>query len=422
MSTRKFEIDLAAAGTLGDRFIAQLDALRESEPVHWSAASKCWLVTRHADVDLALQGRLPLSTKRLVSIGLGAIPEQDRPRLFPTMMRYMPHFIIDLDPPDHTRLRRLLLKAFSKKVVDGVRPFVQQRINVLLDGLAQVGEVEFNEAVARQLPGSVILHLLGLPQEHLVRLRRWANALQQGIGVPFASVDALREADAAMAEMNEILLPELAYRRANPRNDLLTALVQASEDGETLTEDEMLGSLHLLIVAGHDTTSNTLAMGTALLARRPHAWAYLYEHPEHGLKWSLELMRQIAMSAAQPRIASADFEWHGRQIKLGDVVFLMLASANRDPRVFTDPDVFQPLRDNDRSMVFAPGLHHCIGHLLAKMQVTEFFCALVQRFSGAQLLDEQLHFMPQIAFRGLFDLRLRAIPRVKNEQSIRSSV
>jgi pimeloyl-[acyl-carrier protein] synthase len=407
MAVRGFDVDFSAAARLGNHFLDQLNDLRELDPVHWSEASRCWIVTRHSDVHMALQGEFPLSQKRLIAIGLGAVAAEERARLFPTIMKYVPSWIIDLDPPDHTRVRKLLVKAFNRKVVEGVRPFVRQRIGTLLNQLAHRPNIEFNEEIARQLPGSVILKLLGLPQEYITRLRGWSNALQEGIGVPFATVDALQRADQAMSDMNSILIPAIEERRATHRDDLLTSMIQVVDEGENLSLNEMLGSLHVLIVAGHDTTSNSLSLGVAALAQHPEIWAYLYQHPERSSEVCLELMRYIAMATSQPRIVASDFPWHGKHLKRGDIVFLMLASANRDQRVFQNPQTLDPHRNNDRSMVFAPGLHHCIGHLLAKMQVEEFFSALVKRFSRAQVLDESLHFMPQIAFRGLYDLHVQ---------------
>jgi cytochrome P450 len=407
----QFDVDISTVGILGNRFLAELSTLRETDPVHWSPSSRCWLITRHADVTEALSGALPLSNKRLVDIGLGAIAPADRARLFPTIMQYMPNWIIDVDPPDHTRLRKLLVKAFSKKVVERVRPFVRERVNTLLIDLARHPEVEFNEQIARQLPGSVILKLTGLSQDYLPRLRKWSNAFGEGIGAPYASIDALKRADEAMAEMNLILVDEISKRRDNPQDDLLSELMRAAEDGETLTRDEMLGALHVLIIAGHDTTSSTITLGLEALARHSDIWEYLYRNPDQSHDTCLELMRYIAMSTSQPRLASADFEWHGQLIKRGDIVFLMLAAANRDPRAFVRPEQIDPQRNLEHSLVFAPGLHHCIGHLLAKMQVTEFFSSLVRQFQGAEILDETLQFLPQVAFRGLHALNVRMKPR-----------
>ncbi|HKZ72990.1 MAG TPA: cytochrome P450 [Steroidobacteraceae bacterium] len=411
MRTQEFDVDISQVGRLGNAFLEELNKLRELDPVHWSAASRCWLITRHADVDDALQGKLPLSLKRNVNIIFGGIPEEERAKRFPTLMRYIPDWIIEQDPPEHPRLRKLLVKAFNKKVVDSVRPFVRERVALLMDKLERQPQLEFNEEIARLLPGSVILKLLGLSQDYFPKLRGWSAAFMEGIGVPYADMAAKKRADDAMAEMNAVFAAEIDERRRSPRDDLLSSMLAATEDGETLTEIEMLGALQVLIVAGHDTTSNTMTLGLAALAEHPDFWDYMYRRPEKTLECCLELMRYIAMSTSQPRIAAEDFTWHGKQLRKGDLIFLMLAAANRDPRAFENPEAMDVHRNNERSMVFAPGLHHCIGHLLAKMQVADFFGELVQRFEGAEILDPRLAFMPQVAFRGLYELNVRLKPR-----------
>lgn len=411
MQTQQFDVDISQVGRLGNGFLEELSRLRELDPIHWSAASGCWLITRHADVDDALQGRLPLSLKRIVNIMFGGMPVEERAQRFPTLMRYIPDWVIEQDAPEHPRLRKLLVKAFSKKMVDSVRPFVRERVALLMDTLENKPQLEFNEEIARLLPGSVILKLLGLSQDYFPKLRGWSAAFMEGIGVPYADLAAKQRADEAMAEMNAVFAAEIDARRRSPREDLLSSMLAATEDGETLTEIEMLGALQVLIVAGHDTTSNTMALGLAALAEHPEFWDYMYRHPEKTLECCLELMRYIAMSTAQPRIAAEDFTWHGKQLRKGDLIFLMLAAANRDPRTFENPEAMDVHRNNERSMVFAPGLHHCIGHLLAKMQVADFFGQLVQRFEGAEILDPRLNFMPQIAFRGLYELNVRMKPR-----------
>jgi len=410
MRTQEFDVDISQVGRLGNAFLEELNKLRELDPVHWSAASRCWLITRHADVDDALQGKLPLSLKRNVNIIFGGIPEEERAKRFPTLMRYIPDWIIEQDPPEHPRLRKLLVKAFNKKVVDSVRPFVRERVALLMDKLERQPQLEFNEEIARLLPGSVILKLLGLSQDYFPKLRGWSAAFMEGIGVPYADMAAKKRADDAMAEMNAVFAAEIDERRRSPRDDLLSSMLAATEDGETLTEIEMLGALQVLIVAGHDTTSNTMTLGLAALAEHPDFWDYMYRRPEKTLECCLELMRYIAMSTSQPRIAAEDFTWHGKQLRKGDLIFLMLAAANRDPRAFENPEAMDVHRNNERSMVFAPGLHHCIGHLLAKMQVADFFGELVQRFE-AEILDPRLAFMPQVAFRGLYELNVRLKPR-----------
>ncbi|MET0987442.1 MAG: cytochrome P450 [Steroidobacteraceae bacterium] len=403
----KFDVDISMVSALGNDLLVELSKLRELEPIHWSEASRGWIITRHADVDDALQGKFPLSLRRVERIIFGPLPDEEKAQL-PLLQRFIPHWPIEMDPPEHTRLRKLLVKAFSKKVVEAQKPFVQQRVKTLIDKLAQNPEVEFNEEIARQLPGSVILKLYGMPQEYLPKLKDWANSFQEGIGVPYATLELKKKAEQSMVEMTELFMAEIEKRRKNPQqDDLISSLLSASEGGDSLSEDEMLGALQLVLVAGHDTTSSTLTMGLAALADHPHLWDYMYKNPDKMLESSLELMRYISMSTTQVRVALNDFEWHGKQIKKGDFVWLMFAAANRDPRVFENPESIDPTRNNERSMVFAPGLHHCIGHLLAKLQVTEFFGQLVQRFEGAKVLDPRLNFMSQIAFRGLYHLNVR---------------
>ena len=197
MSTQpggSFDVDLSMTGQLGNRLLGELNKLRELDGIHWSEATGGWLITRHADVEDALQGKFPLSLRRVERIIFGPLPAEERAQL-PQLQRFIPHWPIEMDPPEHTRLRKLLVKAFSKKVVDAQRPFVQARVEMLMRKLEQQPQLEFNEQIARQLPGSVILKLFGLPQEHLERLKEWANAFQEGIGVPFADMAAKRRAE-----------------------------------------------------------------------------------------------------------------------------------------------------------------------------------------------------------------------------------
>jgi pimeloyl-[acyl-carrier protein] synthase len=164
-------------------------------------------------------------------------------------------------------------------------------------------------------------------------------------------------------------------------------------------------------VAGHDSTANTMTLITEALSRHPEAWAYMRAHPEDMPNCINELMRYVAMASGQPRLVAEDFEWHGQRLKKGEPVALLIAGANRDPRVFKDPEKLDFSRDNSASQVFAPGIHHCIGHLLAKMQLIEFFTALVERFDSVEVLDEKLDFMPAFVFRGMYGMNVRFHPR-----------
>jgi pimeloyl-[acyl-carrier protein] synthase len=409
-----FDVDLSRAGEMRNGLLAEIGKLRELERVHWSPASHCWMVSQHQDIVEAFGGTLPLSNHKMDKSSFGELSPEEARRRLPNLTRYPQFWITESDPPNHTRLRKLLSKAFGKSVVEGVRPFAQARVAYLMSKMRETPELEFNEGVARQLPGVVILKLLGLPDELYGHLKEWATSFTVALASALPKVEWLDRAERSMVEMNEIFRAQVAERRAHPGsdNDLLSLLLAARDRDDRLSEEELLGILQLIIVAGHDTTSNSMALGTVALAGHPDSWRYMREHPESTAQSVLEIMRYSAMSAAMPRVVREDFIWHDKRLKKGDIVFLMIAAGNRDPRAFAEPERLDLTRNNDNSLTFAPGLHHCIGHLLAKMQLNEYFGALVQHFDGATMLDNELNFLPQLVFRGVSSLNMRFHPRI----------
>ncbi len=408
-----FDVDLSRVAELRNGLLRDIGQLRELEAVHWSPASRCWIVTRHADIVDGFSGRLPLSNNKMALSSFGDIPLETALQKLPNLLHYPKFWITETDPPIHTKLRKLLVKAFSRPVVEGIRPFAQARVEYLMDKIARNPELEFNEEVARQLPGTVILKLLGLPDELYGHLKEWATAFTVALASRLPKLEWLERAERAMVEMNGIFREEIANRRANPRGeaDFLSQIISADGHEDALTEEELLGTLQLIIVAGHDTTANSMSLGVAALAKHPQAWAHMRQNPDLMGQSILEIMRYSAMSAAMPRLVSEDFSWHGKQLKRGEVVILMISSGNRDPRAYDDPERLDLTRRNDQSLTFAPGLHHCVGHLLARMQLGEFFSALVNRFDGAAVLDDELDFLPQLVFRGVGSLHMRFAPR-----------
>jgi cytochrome P450 len=318
----------------------------------------------------------------------------------------MPRILPNMDGPEHARLRKLFVKAFSRKIVEDLRPYVRERVATILDRAAARRDIEFNESVARQLPGAVILRLLGMSESYLDRLKAWTDGVTRALTAFDPQPEWLDELEVVVTEMLEVFRGEIEARRSAPRSDFITALVTAADEGDTLTVDEMIAALILVIIAGHDTTSNSMTLGVRALDRNPSTWAELRAHPERGVEAAVELMRYSAMSAGQPRLAAQDFEWRGRKIHRHDIVMLMIAGSNRDPQIFPNPEKLDLSRANDQSQTFAPGLHHCIGHLLAKLQLSEFFTALTQRFDRVEILEEP-EFTPNLVFRGVTGLKVR---------------
>jgi cytochrome P450 len=409
-NTQSHDISLAALTLAGDALLPELNRLREQDPIHWSATSGVWIVTGHAEIIDGLACKVPLSNASLPDRLIPGMTVAEMQARWPTIVRYQPRSVTNADGADHTRLRKLFLKAFNRKLVEGLRPFVKQRVATLLDLAASKREVEFNGEIARRIPGSVVLSLLGMSQEYLDRLEEWDSIAAASLMSSHPTVEWLDKLEASQIEINAVFMREIDQRRVSPGNDLITELLQATEGGDKLSMEEMLQALYLIIIAGHDSTSNSISLGMRAMAKHPEIWDDWRAHPERSVDYAMELMRYVAMISAQPRIVAQDFEWQGKHLKKGDVAFLMIAGGNRDPKIFKDPEQLQLGRSSDESLVFGPGLHHCIGHLLAKMQVSEFFNAMVERFDRAELLEEPT-FTSALVFRGVSSLRLRFRPR-----------
>jgi pimeloyl-[acyl-carrier protein] synthase len=402
---RELDFPLNRIAELGNELLQRVDALRSVNPILWSESNQVWLVTGHAEVTEGFAGTVPLSAHRLPGAAVAQIPPQDLERLLPTIMNATRSWLLNKDDAEHLRLRKLLVKAFGKSIVEGVRPHAQRFIHETLDAAGAKGEIEFVSEVARLIPARTILKLLGLSDDLVPRLHHWSQTLNQ-IGNVNVALPVLQGIDHTLRELREVFRPAFAARRGHPTDDFLSALVMANEAGDKLSEDEMFGTCDIVLIAGHDTTTNTMSLSVAALAEHPEACDYLRRHPEDSLNVVLELSRLVSMSTAMGRCVAEDFTWQGHELKKGQIVILFQGGANRDPKVYPNPDQLDFTRAQDRNMMFAPGAHHCIGHLLAKMQLAEFFPELVRRFD-IELLDKQLRFGPTLGFRGLDSLRVK---------------
>jgi cytochrome P450 len=409
VAARELDFPLNRVAELGNELLTRIDAMRSIDPIMWSEQNQVWMVTGHAEVMEGFGGTLPLSNRRLPDTAVALIPPEEREQLLPYLMNATRSWLLNMDSTEHQRLRKLLVRAFSKPIVEGLRPHARRFIHEALDEAARKGDIEFVTEIGRRVPARTILRQLGLSDDLVPKLHRWSVSLNQAGNVN-VSREGLLEIEGTLAALRDIFRPEFARRRQQPTDDFLSALVTANEAGDKLSEDEMFGTCDIVLIAGHDTTANTMALGVAALAQHPEAVQYLRQHPEDAANVVQELMRLVVMSTAMSRRVAQDFNWRGHELKEGQYVILFQGGANRDPRVFPRPAAFNPHRPQDLNMTFAPGAHHCIGHLLAKMQLGEFFPEWVRRFD-VELLDERLNFGPTMAFRGLETLNLRVHPR-----------
>jgi cytochrome P450 len=397
------DVDLTKVALLGQSLLEKFNSIRAVSPIYWSPINKIWIVTGHAEVVEGLHGGLPLSSNRLPKL-FTYMPEEDRPN-YPLILGLVPRLLISLDPPEQGRLRRLMMKAFSRKVAESYRPYAREIIEQTLDSAPE--EVDFVHDVSRQIPARIILRLLGIDQSYLPKVHGWVWAFMTGLSGGGTTPELLMQCEEVVGEMRELFLKEIHRRRESPTEDFISALVTAEEDGQGLDEEDILTTCYLTLAAGYDTTANTMTLGTLALANHPQAWAFVRDHPESIDANIMEIMRFVGMSTSTARVVSRDFEWKGHQLKAGQIVQLMQAGANRDPAVFPNAEVMDFSHNQQGNMVFAPGVHFCIGHFLAKMQLTEFYPALLRKFNSIDVLDTELHWGPALTFRGLQSLNVR---------------
>ena len=406
------DYNFAAPGGLDcDNFLPGLNRMRDFAPVVWSEYQRGWMFLGHAEVYKALHDPR-LSNVRLQVDMLREMPEEDMPRLIPNILTYVPDWIINIDAPQHTRLRKLMLHAFAKKVVKGMSSEIKATIEELMaDIKARRGEVDWVKDVAFQLPMRTIMRVLGVPAEYREQLLPETQHIINAFQAPVPTQAMMVAAEGAIGLINRICLQEIEKRREAPKRDLLTTLVQATERGDKLTNEELLGACQVILTAGYDTTANSAVLGLIALEKHRDQRDYFLARPDDMVGNLQELMRYIAMSSTQIRFALEDVEYAGKQIKRGELIYLSLAAANRDPRAFADPERLDFTRDASDVVTFAPGIHHCLGHLLAREQIALLYQRLYEGYQSVEILEENLEYSPAYAFRGVKTLRVRCHPR-----------
>jgi cytochrome P450 len=318
-----------------------------------------------------------------------------------------------LDPPDHTRLRKLAQKAFAPKVVRDLEPDITAMVDGLLDAAAARGEtLDVVADLAYPLPVAVICRLLGVPVEDEPRFSRASALLAQGLD-PFIAFtgDVPEDADERFEAgrwLRGYLRDLIEQRRAAPRDDLISALIAAEEDGDQLTGEEIVATCNLLLIAGHETTVNLIANATLAMLRHPQQWAALAADAGRASAIVEETLRFDPPVQLVGRVAGRDMTIGDVRIPEGDTMMLLLAAAHRDPAMYPNPDVFDPDRGPIRHLAFGLGPHFCLGAPLARLEATLALSALTARFSGARLVAEPAY-KPNVTLRGLASLPI-AIP------------
>ncbi|MFC6879715.1 MULTISPECIES: cytochrome P450 [Actinomadura] len=374
------------------------ERLRAERPVYFDEPTGQWVVSRHADVDALLRDRR-LGRTYLHVAGhekFGREPEPEFLRPFWDLNRAG---MLELEPPTHTRLRRLVAKAFTARMVEGLRPMVRALAEDLAGALAAKGGGDLIAEVAEPLPVTVIAEMLGVPAEDRPLLRPWSAGIC-GMFELNPSMEAQRTAVRAATEFSDYLRALARARAAEPRDDLISALAQVVDEGDRLTEDELIGTCVLLLNAGHEATVNATGNGWWALFRNPGELERL--RADHALVPTAveELLRYDTPSPMFERWILEDVSVSGVDIPRGAEVALQFASANRDASVFAEPDRLDLGRDPNPHISFGLGIHFCLGAPLARVELAESYGALL-RLAPALRLAEEPAWKPGFVLRGL---------------------
>lgn len=381
---------------------------REEAPVFWSKKGDYWLVSKYVDAndilrDLSYEKGPPKWKTMDPLIKL-------LPQLFPNLKQqfeFRGKSMLQQNPPDHTRMRGLVNKAFTPSMISRLRSHIQDIADKLIDQIEakKTGEMDLVSEYAYLLPITVISEMLGIPEGDREQFKSWSQSLTEALEPTF-SLPKIQKAGKANREIIQYLTPLVEERRKNPQEDLISALVQAEEAGDKLSYQELLANLILLLVAGHETTVNLIGNGTLALLRNPDQLALLRSKPELINTAVEEFLRYESPVQLVRRQCGQDLELGGQKMKEGQSMFLLIGSANHDPEQFANPEKLDITRTPNKHLAFGAGIHHCLGFSLAGTEGQIAINTLINRLPNLALKkDARLEVRKPFALRGM-----KAIP------------
>lgn len=401
-ATSAYDLDLPALDTAGTERSEELAAIAEAREKHWLVRTPLgFLITTHHDATAILRERRFHSAlsllPQLAGIDAGEYLEGSR------------RSILSVEGEEHTRLRRLVASAFTPLAADRFRPVMREVMGSLVDEVLETGACEFVTDVCEPYPIPIICELLGAPKDDWRLFSDWATDIFRLFNQDLAS--DLPVIARASGELDAYVRKMVDARRQHPSGDLLSALIAVEESGDRLSTDELVMLAEAVLMAGTDTTRNQLACSVALFAVHPEQWAVLVKRPELAPQAVEESMRYLGAVRGTARVAAEDIEYRDVLFPAGSLVAVSLAAANRDPRAFDDPDVFDITREcSNQQMTFGSGIHHCLGSALARAELHEALQILSHRLPGLTL-DGPIEWKPPtFGIWGPARLPIRATP------------
>ena len=378
--------------------------LREQDPVHWSELLEAWVLTRYDDVVAVLKHPRFSADRRSARNRFVQAAMQSQAEMGPLAQA---NTMLSSDPPEHTRMRNLVSKAFTFKAVEKLRPRIQQIVDELLDAIEDKGSMDAIWDLGYPLPVIVIAEMLGVPAGQRDTFKRWSDDIVATLGGPMVAPEVQERGRRSSIEMAGYFRGVIAERRRAPKDDLLSALVAAEERGDFLSEQELLATCVLLLAAGNETTTNLIGNGTLALLRNPGQLELLRRRPELLESAVEEFLRYDGPVQGTARVAMVDVEIGGQVMRQGQLAFCMLAAADRDPAQFEQPETLDIARKENRHIAFGFGIHFCLGAPLARAEAQIAFSTLLRRFPKLEPAGGEPQWGGTFILRGLKSLPVR---------------
>ncbi|WP_342431584.1 cytochrome P450 [Neobacillus sp. FSL H8-0543] len=391
--------DLLAPEVVKDPF-PYFNTLRSETPIYFNEKWNGWILTRYEDVNSALLNPNLTSQRIMPSKSASNELKLDMASTYEILSKWM----VFNDPPNHTRLRMLVSKAFTPKTVEKMRPFMFEITDYLLDKVEESKKMDVIRDYAFMLPILVISKMLGLPDKDRDQLKRWSDDLLMLVFGAVKDSDRHERGQKGMRQLAEYLADQVEDRIKHPKDDLISSLVEAKENGDVLNKDEIIATLTLLVFGGHETTTNLITNSVFSLLKNPDQLERLKSDPSLINVAVEELNRFDGPGKSIMRVAKEDFEIKGNQIKKGQRVMLVTLAANRDPEIFPDPDKLDITRETNRHLGFGKGIHYCLGAPLARLEATISINQLFKRFPTLRLESDNQEWHPILISRALKSL------------------
>lgn len=376
--------------------------IQNEDPVHWDERMGFWVITRYEDALATLHD------KRIAkAIGLelvrNRLPESDREAAEPVFRSFSKQMLY-ADPPYGARLRGLFNKAFTASVVEKIQPHIQEIADGLIDAVEDNGEMDLVHDYAYPLPLTVIAELLGLPTEDIVELKQWSDDVSSSFGIVRQTPVVMGKARQSLAEFTDYICALYDELEKNPKDDLLSGLIAAVEEGNRLDKEELVANVLNVLIGGHETTTKLISNGMLALMENREQLEDLRAKPELIHPAVEEILRYDSPVQIVWRVAGEDYEVGGKEIRAGQLINVMIGAASRDPSHYVEPDRFDIHRGEQHHLGFGFGSHFCVGSPLGRLDGQIAIATLLRRLPEMRLKDTELEWQEAPTFRGLVAL------------------